>query len=246
MVVLDGRRAHGDVYDERRGRQWISELECERPLLCPNDHCRRRLSEGSRGVAVWAIRSGWGATRSKVVIIGLRYRRGRGYDRRVRAAVPAGLSRPTGRPRSSPIRFPAVVRFFNTATRAELGRISFAADSLVPTAEVPGSPCPEGVTPHARWEDGVRDVAGGVNRVVAIGTWRRAQFWRRCPPGFWSGWCRVLRADPLTGIAMGPMRVDTNRVDRRVLLAAGGAFGNSGPIRGLLLLFPWTARAVSR
>jgi YVTN family beta-propeller protein len=61
----------------------------------------------------------------------------------------------------------AAVRFFNTAKHAEVGRMTFAADSIVPTAEVPGSPCPEGlvITPDGRT---AFVTLQGRNRVVAI------------------------------------------------------------------------------
>ncbi len=44
------------------------------------------------------------------------------------------------------------VRFIDIATRAEVGRVTFPAEGIVPTAEFPGSPCPEGliVTPDGR------------------------------------------------------------------------------------------------
>jgi YVTN family beta-propeller protein len=78
----------------------------------------------------------------------------------------------------------AVVRFFNTATRAELGRLTFAADSLVPTAEVPGSPCPEGVTltPDGRT---AFVTLQGRNRVVAIDVASRTVL-ATMPTGVWS------------------------------------------------------------
>ncbi len=78
----------------------------------------------------------------------------------------------------------AVVRFFNTATRAELGRLTFAADSLVPTAEVPGSPCPEGVTltPDGRT---AFVTLQGRNRVVAIDVASRTVL-ATMPTGAWS------------------------------------------------------------
>jgi YVTN family beta-propeller protein len=61
----------------------------------------------------------------------------------------------------------AAVRFVDVATREEAGRVTFAADSLVPTAEFPGSPCPEGVivTPDGRT---AFVTLQGRNRVVAI------------------------------------------------------------------------------
>jgi YVTN family beta-propeller protein len=78
----------------------------------------------------------------------------------------------------------AVVRFFNTATRAELGRISFAADSLVPTAEVPGSPCPEGVTLTPDGKTAFVTLQGR-NRVVAIDVASRTVL-ATMPTGVWS------------------------------------------------------------
>jgi YVTN family beta-propeller protein len=78
----------------------------------------------------------------------------------------------------------AVVRFVNPATRAELGRVSFPADSLVPTAEMPGSPSPEGVvvTPDGRT---VFVTLQGRNRVVAIDVATRAVL-ATMPTGVWS------------------------------------------------------------
>jgi YVTN family beta-propeller protein len=78
----------------------------------------------------------------------------------------------------------AVVRFFNTATRAEIGRMSFAADSLVSTAEVPGSPSPEGIimAPDGR---NVFVTLQGRNRVVAIDIATR-QVLATMPTGVWS------------------------------------------------------------
>jgi YVTN family beta-propeller protein len=78
----------------------------------------------------------------------------------------------------------AVVRFFNTATRAELGRISFAADSLVSTAEVPGSPCPEGVTLTPDGKTAFVTLQGR-NRVVAIDVASRTVL-ATMPTGVWS------------------------------------------------------------
>jgi len=78
----------------------------------------------------------------------------------------------------------AAVRFFNTATRAELGRVTFPADSLVPTAEVPGSPCPEGlvITPDGQT---VFVTLQGRNRVVAIDIASRTVL-ATMPTGVWS------------------------------------------------------------
>ena len=78
----------------------------------------------------------------------------------------------------------AVVRFFNTATRAELGRVTFPADSLVATAEVPGSPSPEGVTltPDGRT---AFVTLQGRNRVVAIDVASRTVV-ATMPTGTWS------------------------------------------------------------
>jgi YVTN family beta-propeller protein len=78
----------------------------------------------------------------------------------------------------------AEVRFMNVATRQELGRVTFAADSLVPTAEFPGSPCPEGVivTPDGRT---AFVTLQGRNRVVAIDVATRTVI-ATMPTGTWS------------------------------------------------------------
>lgn len=78
----------------------------------------------------------------------------------------------------------ATVRFFDTKTRAELGRVTFPADSLVATAEVPGSPCPEGiiVTPDSRT---AFVTLQGRNRVVAIDVATRTVL-ATMPTGVWS------------------------------------------------------------
>jgi YVTN family beta-propeller protein len=78
----------------------------------------------------------------------------------------------------------AVVRFFNTATRAELGRMTFAADSLVSTAEMPGSPCPEGVTVTPDGRTAFVTLQGR-NRVVAIDVATRTVV-ATMPTGVWS------------------------------------------------------------
>jgi DNA-binding beta-propeller fold protein YncE len=77
-----------------------------------------------------------------------------------------------------------VVRFVNTATRAEIGRLPFPPDSLVPTAEVPGSSCPEGivVTPDGRT---AFVTLQGRNRVVAIDIASRTVV-GMMPTGVWS------------------------------------------------------------
>jgi DNA-binding beta-propeller fold protein YncE len=69
-------------------------------------------------------------------------------------------------------------------TRRELRTISIPADSLVPTAEVPGSPSPEGVTisPDSRW---AFVTLQGRNRVVTIDLESgRIVGW--APTGVWS------------------------------------------------------------
>lgn len=77
-----------------------------------------------------------------------------------------------------------MVRFVNTATRAEIGRVPFPPDSLVPTAEVPGSSCPEGVvlTPDGRT---AFVTLQGRNRVVAIDVATRTVL-ATMPTGVWS------------------------------------------------------------
>jgi YVTN family beta-propeller protein len=76
------------------------------------------------------------------------------------------------------------VRFVNTATRAELGRVPFPPDSLVATAEVPGSSCPEGIvlTPDGRT---AFITLQGRNRVVAIDVASRTVL-ATMPTGVWS------------------------------------------------------------
>jgi YVTN family beta-propeller protein len=78
----------------------------------------------------------------------------------------------------------ATVRFFNTTTRAESGRIAFPADSLVPTAEVQGSASPEGITiaPDGRT---AFVTLQGRNRVVAIDIASRRVL-ATMPTGVWS------------------------------------------------------------
>jgi DNA-binding beta-propeller fold protein YncE len=77
-----------------------------------------------------------------------------------------------------------VVRFVNTAMLAEIGRVPFPPDSLVPTAEVPGSSCPEGivVTPDGRT---AFVTLQGRNRVVAIDIASRTVV-AMMPTGVWS------------------------------------------------------------
>jgi YVTN family beta-propeller protein len=78
----------------------------------------------------------------------------------------------------------ALIRFVNTATRAELGRVAFAAEDVVPTAEFPGSPCPEGlvVTPDSRT---VYVTLQGRNLVAAVDIATRTIV-ATMPTGVWS------------------------------------------------------------
>ena len=61
----------------------------------------------------------------------------------------------------------ANVRVFDVVSRNELHTIAIPSDSIVATAEVPGSPSPEGVTisPNSRW---AFVTLQGRNRVVTI------------------------------------------------------------------------------
>lgn len=78
----------------------------------------------------------------------------------------------------------AVVRVFDAHTRRERYAISIARDSLVPTAEVPGSPSPEGVTitPDSRW---AFVTLQGRNRVITIAL-RSGTIVGIAPTGTWS------------------------------------------------------------
>jgi len=90
------------------------------------------------------------------------------------------------------------LRFISTATRAEFGRITFAADSIVSTAEFPGSPCPEGliVTPDGRT---VYVTLQGRNLVAAIDIATR-RIVALMPTGVWSD---GVAYSPLTRAASG-------------------------------------------
>lgn len=76
------------------------------------------------------------------------------------------------------------VRFIDAATRTEIGRVSFPPDSVVPTAEFPGSSSPEGITltPDGRT---VFVTLQGRNRVAAIDVATRRVL-TILPTGVWS------------------------------------------------------------
>jgi DNA-binding beta-propeller fold protein YncE len=85
------------------------------------------------------------------------------------------------------------VRGFDVATRRERFSIAVPRDSLVATAEVPGSPSPEGVTVSAdgRW---AFVTLQGRNRVITIDVARGAIV-AYAPTGTWSdgiGYSRVV------------------------------------------------------
>ncbi|HEY9227929.1 MAG TPA: hypothetical protein VIP11_14830, partial [Gemmatimonadaceae bacterium] len=78
----------------------------------------------------------------------------------------------------------ATIRIFDVATKRERTKIDVPRDSIVATAEVPGSPSPEGVTiaPDSRW---AFVTLQGRNRVVTIDLDRGAIVgW--APTGVWS------------------------------------------------------------
>lgn len=83
---------------------------------------------------------------------------------------------------TDPVR--AEVRVYDARTRHQRFLIPIAADSLVATAEVPGSPSPEGVTisPDGRW---AFVTLQGRNRVVTIDL-NRGTIVRLAPTGSWS------------------------------------------------------------
>jgi YVTN family beta-propeller protein len=93
---------------------------------------------------------------------------------------------------SDPVK--AEVRIFSVADRKERHRITVPADSLVATAEVPGSPSPEGVaiSRDSRW---AFVTLQGRNRVVTIDLARGAIV-ASAPTGTWSD-----------GVAYSPVRV---------------------------------------
>jgi YVTN family beta-propeller protein len=83
---------------------------------------------------------------------------------------------------SDPVR--AQVRIFDATTRRQRFLIPIASDSLVSTAEVPGSPSPEGVTisPDNRW---AFVTLQGRNRVIAIDL-AQGRIVGIAPTGSWS------------------------------------------------------------
>jgi DNA-binding beta-propeller fold protein YncE len=96
---------------------------------------------------------------------------------------------------SDPVK--AAVRVFTVRDRRERHSIAVPADSLVPTAEVPGSPSPEGVaiSRDARW---AFVTLQGRNRVITIDLARGA-ITAYAPTGTWSdgiGYSPVVRAPP--------------------------------------------------
>ena len=78
----------------------------------------------------------------------------------------------------------AQVRVFDVASRRERFTLSIARDSLVPTAEIPGSPSPEGVTisRDSRW---AFVTLQGRNRVATIDL-ERGTIVALAPTGVWS------------------------------------------------------------
>jgi DNA-binding beta-propeller fold protein YncE len=78
----------------------------------------------------------------------------------------------------------AQVRIFDVSTRRERATIEIPADSIVATAEVPGSPSPEGVTvsPDGRW---AFVTLQGRNRVITIDL-DSARIVGWAPTGTWS------------------------------------------------------------
>ena len=88
----------------------------------------------------------------------------------------------------------AQVRVFSVADRRERHTIAVPADSLVPTAEVPGSPSPEGVaiSGDSRW---AFVTLQGRNRVATIDL-ERGAIVAYAPTGVWSdgiGWSPLVR-----------------------------------------------------
>jgi DNA-binding beta-propeller fold protein YncE len=88
----------------------------------------------------------------------------------------------------------AQVRVFAVADRRERHTITVPADSLVPTAEVPGSPSPEGVaiSGDSRW---AFVTLQGRNRVATIDL-ERGAIVAYAPTGVWSdgiGWSPLVR-----------------------------------------------------
>jgi YVTN family beta-propeller protein len=86
------------------------------------------------------------------------------------------------------------VRIFDVASRRERFTIPIARDSLVPTAEIPGSPSPEGVTisRDSRW---AFVTLQGRNRVATIDL-ERGTIVSLAPTGTWSdgvGYSQVVR-----------------------------------------------------
>jgi len=83
---------------------------------------------------------------------------------------------------TDPVR--AEVRVFDVASRRQHFAIPFARDSIVPTAEVPGSPSPEGVTisRDSRW---AFVTLQGRNRVATIDL-ERGAIVALAPTGTWS------------------------------------------------------------
>jgi DNA-binding beta-propeller fold protein YncE len=98
---------------------------------------------------------------------------------------------------SDPVR--AEVRVASVADRRERFTIAVPADSLVPTAEVPGSPSPEGVaiSRDGRW---AFVTLQGRNRVITIDL-ERGAIVAYAPTGTWSD---GIGFSPLTRSAAGP------------------------------------------
>lgn len=75
------------------------------------------------------------------------------------------------------------IRFIEAATRHELGRLTLTSDSVVSTAEVPGSVAPEGiaVSPDGRW---AFVTLQGLNQVAFIDL-RTRSIVHKAPTGVW-------------------------------------------------------------
>ena len=165
----------------------------EAARLIPVGRAPESIAVTPDGSAVWV-----GSNRDSTVLV-LDARRGvavdtlRGFGMPYRIAISAD-----GRLAviTDPVK--AEVRVVSVADRAPRFTIEVPADSLVPTAEVPGSPSPEGValSRDARW---AFVTLQGRNRVVTIDL-RRGAIVASAPTGVWSdgiGWSPVTGGVPV-------------------------------------------------
>jgi DNA-binding beta-propeller fold protein YncE len=145
-----------------------------------------RVTTAPEGIAIAPdSRSAWvGSDRDSVVVV-VDLRKTQPVDTLRGFGLPYRLAiTPDGRRAIITDPMKAQVRIFDVSTRRERATLDIPADSVVATAEVPGSPSPEGVTVSrdGRW---AFVTLQGRNRVITIDI-DRARIVGWAPTGTWS------------------------------------------------------------